>query len=63
MEKKKKKIFKKIFFSLMARPFPPPPPLLMARPLVEDYFLRLPSLNEGILNHFQYVHIYTLSTE
>ena len=40
LEPWKKKVPKKTLFSLMARPFPPP--LLMARPLVEDFFLRFP---------------------
>ena len=34
--------FLKSSFSLMAGPLPPPPPLLMARPLREELFLRLP---------------------
>ena len=38
LESWKKKVPKKVLFSLMARPFTPPPPLLMARPLREELF-------------------------
>ena len=38
-----KKGFKKVIFSLIARPFiRPPPPLLMARPLREELFFGFP---------------------
>ena len=37
-----KKSFKKSSFFLNCPVFTPTPPLLMARPLVEDFFLRLP---------------------
>ena len=37
-----KKVPKKVILSLMVRPLTLPPPLLMARPLREELFLRLP---------------------
>ena len=39
-----KKVPKKVLLSLMVRPFAPPP-LLMARPLREELFFRLPIHN------------------
>ena len=38
----KKKVPKKVLFSLMARPFTLPPPLLMAWPLREGLFFAAP---------------------
>ena len=47
MAKIKKKVLKKLLFSLMARPLPPP--LLVARPLVDELFFFAASLREDNL--------------
>ena len=53
----KKKVSKKVLFSLMARPLPPP--LLMDRPLVEEFFLRLPLSNLLTTEFFLFLNIYS----
>ena len=48
------KILKKVIFSLMAGPLPPP--VLMARPLREEFFLRLPLRQQSMFSLRGYMH-------